>query len=279
MLENVLVGQSALHDAEWRGCCEVKMTILDDLYGALLRGGDAEGRGFYRALADAELFLLLEAEAAGEVMTPRAFDLAQGPVLLAFDSEERLAGFGNGAVAYAALPGRVIAAQMAGQGLSLGLNLGSGAASEVILPPEALAWLMQMLDQKAPEPWAAKVAGFATPTVSESVSAALASILLAGMRGYLADVRYTGGLQGQMLVLTGVDAASEVRVARAVTEALAFSGVEAGALDVAFVTPEDPALARMAGVAQVFEGAAAVVAEPLRRDGPGMDKARPPMLR
>ena len=127
------------------------MSLLDDLHAAMVAGGEAKGMEFYRALADAELFLLLAAEAAGEVLTPRVFDLAEGKVVLAFDSEERLAGFAEGPWPYAALPGRVIAGQMAGQGLALGLNLGSGAASEVILPREAVDWLMAMLDQKLPQ--------------------------------------------------------------------------------------------------------------------------------
>jgi hypothetical protein len=242
-------------------------------------GGDADGMAFYRALANAELFLLLEAEAVGEVMTPRVFDLAEGRVLLAFDSEERLARFAGGAVAYAALPGRVIAAHLAQQGLALGLNLGSGAASEVILPPEALNWLLSMLDQKAPEQIETRVAGFLPPVVPTKVKVALASALTGAARGYLVGVRYAGGGQGQMLALVGVDVAAEEKVARAVTEALAFSGVEAGSLDVAFLGEGDAMLARLSGVALVIEGVAAVLDETVQRAGPGMDPERPPVLR
>ena len=151
------------------------------------------------------------------------------------------------------------------------------------LNPEALDWLMAMLDQKVPEAVEARVAGFATPMVPDRVKIALtsvlASVLMTGMRGYLVGVRYAGGAQGQMLALVGVDVAAEGRVARAVTEALAFSGVEAGALDVAFLAAGDAILARMGGVALVIEGAVAVEPEPVRREGPGMDRARPPLLR
>ena len=159
------------------------MTELDQRYAALLTGGDAEGMAFYRALADAELFILLEAEAEGDVMTPRVFDLEGGPVLLAFDSEERLAGFSDQVLPYAALPGRGVAGQMVGQGpeaenrLALGLNLGSGAASEVILPPEALDWLMAMLDQAPAEVLEARVAAFQAPSVPGAVLATLAGSL------------------------------------------------------------------------------------------------------
>ena len=226
---------------------------LDRAHAAMQTGGDAEGMAFYRVLADAELFLLLEAEAEGDVMTPRLFDLAEGAVMLAFDSEERLAAFADGPLPYAVLPGRVIAGQMTGQGpifgkrLSLGLNLGSGAASEVILPPEALDWLLALLDQAPPEAIQARIALFEAPMVPAAVLAALAGSLAGVDQARLVGVRYIDGRRGQMLALTGVMVAAQVKVARAVTEALAFSGIDAGALDVAFLKTDDPALDMMAG--------------------------------
>ena len=255
------------------------MTELDARYAALLSGGDAEGMAFYRALADAELFVLLEAEAQGEVMTPRVFDLADGPVLLAFDSEERMAGFSDQVLPYAALPGRVVAGQMVGQGLSLGLNLGSGAASEVILPPEALDWLMVMLDQAAPQALEVRVTAFEAPSVPGAVLGTLAGALVGVARAYVVGVRYDGGRRGQMLVLTGVEAAAEGKVLRAVTEALAFSGLDASALDTVFRDAGDALLARLAGVALVLEGEVAAEVVPEVPSGPGMDPGRPPILK
>lgn len=255
------------------------MTDLDRLYAAMQTGGDGDGMAFYRALADAELFLLLTAEPEGAVLVPRVFELAEGSVLLAFDNEERLAGFAEGAVAYAALPGRVIALQMAGQGLSLGLNLGSGAASEVILPPEALAWLMQMLDQHAPVALVAQVAGFEPPNVPQMVRDALPLALGGAASARLVGVRYRDGRRGQMLALTGVDAAAEAKIARAVTEALAFSGLEAGVVDLVFLAEGQDALSAMEGVALVLKTPAVVTPEPQARAAPGRDPSRPPILR
>ena len=253
------------------------MTVLDDLHAAMVAGGDVDGLAFYRALADAELFLLLVAEAKGEVVEPRVFELADGPVVLAFDSEERLAAFGDGPLAYAALPGRVVALQMAGKRLALGLNL--GAVSEMILPPEALDWLVAMLDQAVPEPVEARVAAFEPPQVPEAVVAGLRSVL-GGARGLLVSARYRGGGRRQMLALVGVAEADHPRLARAVTEVLAFSGLEAGSLDVVFLGEGDAALAKMAAVAAVIEGAAPSPREPDGpRLGPGMDSKRPPVLK
>ena len=219
-----------------------------------------------------EMFLLLEAEAEGEVMAPRVFDLADGPVLLVFDSEERLASFADGVQPYAALPGRVIAAQLAGQGLSLGLNLGTGAASEVILPPEAMDWLMQMLDQVPAEAVEMRVERFMAPAVPGAVLTALAGCLSGVQRALLVGVQYRDGRRGQMLALMGVSAGAEVKLARAVTEALTFSGIEAGALDLAFVEAGDPALERMAGLALILQGETVAPPEapaPLAREWTG----------
>ena len=62
-------------------------TALDQAHAAMRTGGEAEALTFYRLLADATLFLLLEREAEGERIQPRVFDLEDGPVLLAVDAE------------------------------------------------------------------------------------------------------------------------------------------------------------------------------------------------
>ena len=66
---------------------------------------------------------------------------------------------------------------------------------------------------------------------------------------------------------------------RAAGEALAFSGMEAGEMDVAFVTGGDAATAAMARVALRFDLPAPVRTEPATPMAPGSDPARPPKLR
>lgn len=260
------------------------MTELDALHAAMQAGDEAEGLAFWRAFADAELFLLLEAEAGDGVVQPRLFDLAEGRLILAFDTEERLAAFAGAPLPYAALPGRVIAQEMAGQGLSLGLNLGSDAASETVLPPEALDWLIEMLDQAPPEALEAQIVEVLPPRVPQQVMEALARALSglpgqgAAVGAYLAGVRYGDGRRGQLLAVTGLAPSVEAKLARAVTEALAFSGIEAGALDLAFPAEGDALVARLLRVALVLQGEAPEAA-PEQATGPGMDPGRPPRLR
>ena len=263
------------------------MQALDQAYAAMQAGDDAAGLRFYRLLADATLFLLLEREAEDTRVDPRVFDLPDGPVLLAYDSEERLAVMGGGpqsgsALPYAALPGRLIAQQMLGQGLSLGLNFGTGAASEVLLPPEALRWLCEMLEAEPVQIEAVPAQFYAPQGLPEALSDAL-TFTLGGAAGLaraalLAGVRYSDGRLGHMLAVIDALPAAEEPLARALSEALVFSGIEAGELDVTFLASGDAAVVELARVALVFEVPELVVEAAVERAAPGMD-GKPPILR
>ena len=258
------------------------MQSLDQAYGEMQAGDAAAGLRFYRLLADATLFLLLEREAEGARVDPRVFDLPDGPVLLAYDSEERLAALGQGPLPYAALPGRLIAQQMLGQGLSLGLNFGSGAASEVLLPPEALRWLCEMLEAKPLEVEATPAQFYAPRGMPDALSDAL-RFTLGGAAGlaraaFLAGVRYSDGRLGHMLAVIDALPAAEEALARALGEALVFSGLDAGELDVTFLASGDAVVAELARVAVVFEVPERAVEAAVERAAPGMD-GKPPRLR
>jgi len=177
------------------------------------------------------------------------------------------------------MPGRVVAGMLAGQGIGLGVNLGV-AASQMLLPPEALDWLAEALDtgpdevEGLPEQFhAPKGIPQAFLTGLDAKLARMAGLASAAL---LAGVTYRGGKRGHMLAFLGAAPGAEGALARAVSEALVFSGLEAAEIDVAFLHSADPAAVRMGRVAlrfdlPVIEG----------RDGPkapGMDPDRPPRL-
>lgn len=254
---------------------------------------------FYQILAETPLFLLLASEPKGEDLTPLVFALASGPVVLAFDSEDRMGAWaqsvGQGALPYAVLPGRILAGLIAGQdagqasgaGLALGLNFGAQSPSEMILPQEAMQWLMQMLDV-SPAAKVEKIAqvlpmGAAPPALLNALAQALQGAGGVAQRAVLARVAYVGGAQAHVLAFFGVAEAAQPPLARAVAEALAFSGLEAAALDVIF-----PSLAPQAGrsVQLMLERGQdiplpkpAEIEPPAPRPAPGMDQSAPPKLR
>ncbi|WP_371135260.1 SseB family protein [Tabrizicola sp.] len=257
------------------------MTLLDAAHAAV--SADPENEvlrlRFFERLADGEMVLLLEREAEGQSLEPKVFALEDGPVVLVFDREERLASFTGGIAPYAALPGRVIAGLLKGQGIGMGVNLGV-APSSMLLPPEAMDWLAETLEE-APEEVEARPEAFVAPTVPEAVIAALdGKLARAGglaAAAVLAGVVYAGGRRGHLLaVLDAVDGA-QAALARAMNEALVFSGVEAGELDVVFLASGDPAAAALAKVGLRFDLPAPE--RPAAAAAPGMDPSRPPKLR
>ena len=259
------------------------MTPLDQAHAAMAGGDDAAALRFYRLLADATLFVLLEREAEAERVNPKVFDLPDGPVLLAFDSEDRLADFGTEAMPYAALPGRIIAQHLAGKGVSLGLNFGSGAASETLLPPESMSWLTEMLEQ-VPDSMEARAEVFTAPAaLPEMLAEALKTTLeaAAGLASaaVLVGVRYAGGGRGHVLAILDAHPAAHEPLARAIGETLMFSGVDAGSIDVTFLASDDPAVALMVHLGRAFDVPELTDPAPKERPAPGMDPDRPPRLR
>lgn len=256
--------------------------MIDAAFQAMIAAGesDAARLAFYGQVADSELLLLVVSEPTGDVVAPLVFRLSDGPVVLAFDSEERLSGFTGTISPYAALPGRVIATQLAGQGTSLGLNF--GAPSETLLPPEALVWLAGTLAQTPSEARDVPEA-FHLPTgLPEALISALDGRLAraAGIAeaALLAEVAYRGGRRGHMLAFVGAAAGAEAALARSANEALVFSGLDAGEMDVVFLSADDPAALSMARVALRFDLAAKAAPAPARQ-APGTDPTRPPRLR
>lgn len=242
---------------------------------------DAQARlRFYETLAASELYLLLKSEAQGETLDPEVFDLSDHSFVLVFDREDRLAQFAGRIARYAALSGRSIAAILAGQGVGLGVNL-DVAPSSILIPPEAVDWLAETLSD-APSEIEARPEKLSAPKgLPENFLLALDARLatMAGLAelAYLVGVTYDTGAQGHLLGFVDADPAAQAALARAVSEVLIFSGLEAAALDVAFFAASDPAAARLARSGLRFD-----LPEPSRpepRAAPGSDPDKPPLLR
>ena len=220
---------------------------------------DAARLRFYHRLADSELFLLLSAEPDGEDIAPQVFRLEEGAFVAVFDREERLAAFCDAPAPYAALPGRVIAAQMAGQGVGLALNL-AVAPSAYLLPAGAVDWLARTLRQgpgraeagQAPRPESFAAPNDAAPEMSDELAAKLRGFAAFAKGAGLVQADRGDGSQSLLLVFLGAAPAAEPALAKAVAEALAFSGVDA-ALDVAFLPADDPAADAVKRVARMFD--------------------------
>jgi hypothetical protein len=260
------------------------MTPLDIAHAAMDAApeDDAARLRFYERMADGELFLLLETEVEDQAVMPRVFALEDGPVVLAFDREDRLSAFTGAPAPYAALPGRVIAAQLAGQGIGIGLNLGV-APSSFLIDAGAVDWLAATLGH-APAEAVAQPVAFHAPRglpdrLIEGLDAKLARAGGLAMTALLAGVSYADGRRGHMLAFVGAVPGAEPALARAAAEALTFSGVDAGEMDVTFLASDEPALVPLARMALRFDLPVPALPDPVARFAPGMDPDRPPRLK
>ncbi|MDF1855686.1 SseB family protein [Pseudooceanicola sp.] len=258
-------------------------TPLDRAHAAMMDapGDDSARLRFYERLADNELFVLLTAEARDDRLAPEVFELTDASYILAFDSEARLAGFAGREVPYAALSGRVIAQMLAGQGLGLGLNL-DVAPSSILLPADAVAWLVETLGH-APEQVESRIKAFHRPAglpdaLLEGLDVKLA--LSGGMAeiAYLVGTETDSGRRGHMLAFIDARPGAESALAKAAGEALIFSGVDQGEMDVAFFAGSDTMAASLARSGLRIDLPKDEPQKP-ERAAPGSDPDKPPILR
>ncbi len=260
-----------------------ELTALDRAHNAMQAApdDDAARLRFFERLADSELFLMLTEEAQGDNVSPELFDVADGRFVLAFDLEERLARFAGQPVPYIALSGRVLSAMLSGQGVGLGLNLDT-APSAMLIPAEALSWLSETL-QHGPQEVEEHLAQFNAPAglpdiLLSALDAKLSTAAGLAIAAYLVGTTSQDGGRGHMLGFVGAVEGAKLALARAVSEALTFSGIDAGTLDVGFFEPGESAAKHMEHVGLRFD--LPQLQEPgLERAAPGSDPARPPILK
>ena len=235
---------------------------------------------YFERLADSELFILLKQEPEGDTISPETFDLSDGTFILVFDTEDRLGSFVGKPAPYAALSGRVIAGMLQGQGIGMAVNPDIAPSSNII-DPQAVSWLADTV-AAAPETVEATPDSFLPPTAPEALVEGLAAKLAtaSGLAGsaYLVGVSYDTGAKGHLLGVVDAIAGSEGAIAKAVNEALTFSGLEAAALDVTFLAASDPASAAMARVGLRFDIPQPKPVQDYTPKAPGMDPNDPPKL-
>mgnify|MGYP000356725688 CR=1 FL=1 len=258
------------------------MTDLDQAHAAMEAApeDDAARLRFYERLADTELFMLLGAEAMGDQITPELFEIEDQKFTLIFDREERLSQFVGRVAPYAGIPGRALVQMLAGQGIGLALNL-DVAPSAMLIPAEAVDWLVATLSHSPDETEARLTEVSAPGGLPEEVVSGLDRKLAiaAGLArfAYLAAATYEDGARGHVLAFVDAVDGAEKALASAASEALTFSGVEAGVMDVLFVRASDPLAAHLAKVGLRFD-----LPEPEAPHvpgAPGMDPKNPPKLR
>ncbi|WP_137699732.1 SseB family protein [Marimonas lutisalis] len=259
------------------------MSLLDDAHAAMAAapGDDAARLRFYAALADCELFLLLAGEAGADAVEPALFDTGEGRFVLVFDAEERLADFTGRPAPYAGLSGRALAGMLAGQGIGMALNP-EVAPSSMLLPADAIDWLAGTL-APGPEEAALQAREIRAPDLPGAVIAAVdARLARAGglaQTAYLVGITYADGSTGHLLAVIGAVPSAQAALAKAIGEAVVFSGAEAAALDVGFFASDDTIIGALARSGLRFDLPEPETPSEPRPVAPGLDPDKPPILK
>lgn len=258
-------------------------TPLDAAHAAMMAAPDDDTARlrFYERIADVELYLLLEAEPDGDQIAPKVLETDGAQYLLAFDRAQRLAQYAGEAGAYVALSGRNVAAMLDGQPLGIALNM-DVAPSAILLPDTAVAWLRETLSHQAGEV-EAKIERVLPPkglpeSLIEAIDAKLATATGMAANAWLVGVEYEGGGRGHLLAFIDAIPRAQDALVRAASEALTFSGIEAGAMDVGFFGHSDPTVNKLMKVGLRFDLPQMETLQKTPRM-PGSDPDAPPVLK
>lgn len=275
------------------------MTPLDHAHADMMENedDDAARLKFYQRLADTTLFLLLRAEPEGDVLDPEVIEVDNRETAnidrfaLAFDTEERLGAFAaaykNDALPYAALPGRVIAQSLAGQGVGLAVNL-DVAVSSISLPAAAMDWLADTLELN-PEEGERSLVAIAPPFglpdgLIEGLEEKLVSAVGLASHAVFVKGNYSDESEGWLLAFIDAQPGAEQALARATHEALVFSGTDLSTVDVAFFASNDPICEHLDHMGLRYEFPDPEAGEPdedgfvEEHAGPGTDPNKPPII-
>ena len=258
------------------------LTPLDQAHAAMEDDptNDVARLKFFEQLADTELFLLLAGDPDGNTVQPELFDSEDQKFALVFDREDRLASFVGRPVPYAELPCRGLLQMLEGQAIGFALNL-EVAPSAMLIPADAVDWLVGTLCH-APEETEAKLQNLDAPkampdAVLDGLARKLSAAAGLATTAFLAAATYEDGASGHLLLFLDAVDGAEKPLANTAGEALTFSGIETGILDVLFAKTGDPIVARFNEVGLRFD--LPELSTPESPAAPGMDPEKPPKLR
>jgi len=256
------------------------MTPLDQAFARMMAEPetDAFRLRYYEVLAQNPLYLLLDG-ASGDTIQPTEIEISGTPYVLAFDSEARLADFATGPADMAAMTGAELAAMVAGSAYGIGLNLGV-AASEYLLPSDAVAWLAGMLEGGGNfHDW--KPESLHRPIHLDGEFATALAERIATLPGlateaWLSEAREGDAEPTYLFAIAGAARADQPRIRQAVLDVVRFSGVSDITLDIGFFELDDPLIIPMKSLGLPFPfPPAPEIPQPA---APGMQPGKPPKL-
>lgn len=226
----------------------------------------------YEAFAEALVHVLLTGPATGDQIDPQVIEVDSTAYVLAFSNARALADFAQGEAEHAAMPGRALAEALAGQDIGVAYDM--GCDNSLLLSPDVVSWITDATAEPVTDE--ARIIEIAPPgglpeVVVEALARKLGASGALAHEAWLVKATYDGGRSGHLLIFLDPRPMAERPLAGIVSEALSFSGVEAGALDVTFAPSGSAIAERLPRVGLRFD----LTPEP---EAPGSNPDKPPRL-
>ena len=262
------------------------MTVNPDLFSRMDKtyarmqaapNSDAAGLRFYEAFCDTNLHVLVNADLSLQI-----FETSQGKLILAFDTEERMAEFVEQPTEFIKMPGRELVTQLKETDIGIGLNLNVAPTSQ-ILTPEILDWVSALLSVDSTL-MVDQVAGFSADCqLSDDDRTALTDRLVnfTGVvkAAYICGVTYADGATADALFFIDCDQDIEADLFTAMIETQKFAMDSSADLAIKFISSDSPALPEIQRHGHQLHIPAPIVTPTFQPSAPGMDPNKPPKLR
>ncbi len=249
-------------DVRDTGMTDRAVTDIDRAYSEMIDGGEAELLRFYQVLAGSDLLVLLDASDENEVPEPKIIPVEAGHYVLVFDLKERVTELTGYDAPTSRVTGREVFQLMRGRGIGVAVNMGE-APSAMLIPGDAIDWICDTLDESAarnpaptpaPAPAPGRFKALLAPhnfpdTLHLALNEKLGPVADLYDRALLLRAEYDDGQSGYLVAFSAVEDANRGMIAASVNDALAtFRGKDV-ALDIAFMSRDEPLLDRIGRVA------------------------------
>lgn len=237
---------------------------------------------YYGVLADTNLFLLLEQEPSNEILEPKFIQLEGKNFALAFDSEESLSEFYGEAAAFAQITGRVLAKMLLEEKIGLGINLGV-SEGELLLPYEVVEWFVNVLDE-TPDLVQANPKKFLPANAFPEIMFQALQEKLEPAVGlfdeiWICAVEYNEDEISHLICLMGAQKSAQQAIVKSINEALFFTDINLGNIDVAHFNYDDEACSKIRAIGVKLEFPQVNKLKSATGDAKNKTTLQPPKLR
>lgn len=254
-------------------------TRLDVVYQRMQSSPESETAGlrFYEAFCDANLCVLINADTSMQV-----FETSQGKIVLAFDTDERVAEFISEATEFIKIAGRDLVMQLLASETGIGLNLNVAPTSQ-ILSPDILTWLSEFLAESSSFSIDQVVAISPPDQWLDDHKTAISTQLekYAGMiaSAYFCSVTYSDNTVADAVFIVDCDPTTEAVLFTALVESQKFLDKNTAEIAIKFISPDNQEFPEICRVGEEIVISKLTVIHTSAPTAPGMDPDKPPKLR